>query len=78
MKTYMSIRFLSVGAVVGAEAECDVTLRPFSGGIDVVGTVRAPWVGICRRCTIPVEGELEIAVSERYGDAPIAEDEMAA
>jgi uncharacterized protein len=61
---------------LGAEAECDVTLRPFSGGIDVVGTVRAPWVGICRRCTIPLDGELQIAVSERYGKAPIAEDDL--
>jgi uncharacterized protein len=59
-----------------AEAEADVTLRPFSGGIDVVGTVRAPWVGICRRCTAPVHGELTIAVNERYADAPIAEDEL--
>ncbi len=41
-----------------AEAECDITLRPFIGGIDAVGTVRAPWVGICRRCAVPVGGEL--------------------
>jgi uncharacterized protein len=60
----------------GAEAECDITLRPFSGGIDAVGTVRAPWAGICRRCTIPVSGELRIAVRERFADAPIAEDEL--
>jgi uncharacterized protein len=59
-----------------AEAECDLTLRPFSGGIDAVGTVRAPWVGICRRCTAPVTGELAIAVNERFGDAPISEDEL--
>ena len=30
---------------VGAEAECDVTLRAFDGGIAATGTVRAPWVG---------------------------------
>jgi uncharacterized protein len=59
-----------------AEAEVDITLRPFSGGIDAVGTVSAPWVGICRRCTAPVTGELRIAVRERFGDAPIAEDEL--
>jgi uncharacterized protein len=61
---------------LGAEAECDITLRPFSGGIDAIGTVRAPWVGICRRCTVPVSGELTIAVSERFGSPPIAEDEL--
>jgi uncharacterized protein len=59
-----------------AEAECDITLRAFSGGIDAVGTVRAPWVGICRRCTVPVSGELQIAVSERFGDGPISEDDL--
>jgi len=61
---------------IGAEAECDITLRSFVGGIDAVGTVRAPWVGICRRCTVPVTGELRIAVSERFGDATIAEDDL--
>jgi uncharacterized protein len=58
-----------------AEAEADITLRPFTGGIDAVGTVRAPWVGICRRCTAPVSGELQIGVSERFADGPIGEDD---
>jgi DUF177 domain-containing protein len=56
----------------GAEAECDVTLVPFEGGVDVDGTVRAPWAGICRRCAEPVSGELAIHVHERYADAPLA------
>ena len=56
----------------GAEAECDVTLVPFVGGIDVAGTVTAPWVGICRRCAEPVSGELRIPVHERFADAPLA------
>ena len=59
-----------------AEAEADITLRPFSGGIDAAGTVRAPWVGICRRCTVAVSGELAIAVSERFADPPLAEDDL--
>jgi uncharacterized protein len=54
----------------GGEAECDLTLRPFEGGIDVEGTVTAPWVGICRRCAEPVAGELRIAVRERFADEP--------
>jgi uncharacterized protein len=54
----------------GAEAECTVTLRPFEGGIDVEGTVSAPWVGICRRCAEPVSGQLRLAVHERYADDP--------
>jgi uncharacterized protein len=62
---------------VEAMAECDITLTPFSGGIDAEGTVTAPWVGVCRRCTTPVSGELRIAVHERFGDGPaFSEDEM--
>ena len=56
----------------GAEAEADVTLHPFEGGIEVEGTVSAPWVGICRRCAEPVAGELRIHVHERFADAPLA------
>ena len=29
----------------GAEIEVDVTFAPFEGGIDVAGTVTAPWAG---------------------------------
>ena len=49
---------------------------PSAAGIDAVGTVRAPWVGICRRCAVPVSGDLEIAVSERFGDGPLGEDDL--
>ncbi len=51
-----------------AEAEVDLVLEPFSGGVMATGTVRAPWVGVCRRCTAPVEGVLEIHVKERFVD----------
>jgi uncharacterized protein len=71
----------------GAEAEVDVTLTPFEGGVDVAGTVRAPWAGICRRCAEPVAGELSVSVRERFGDPgsgttadedfyPIVDDEV--
>ena len=52
----------------GAEAEVDVTLTAFEGGIAAVGTVTAPWEGVCRRCAEPVSGVLEIKVHERFGD----------
>jgi len=52
----------------GAEAEVEVDVRAFSGGIEVVGTVRAPWTGICRRCAIPVQ--------ERYAPGSVNEDEL--
>jgi uncharacterized protein len=56
----------------GEEAEVDVELVSFEGGIEVEGTVRAPWVGICRRCAESVEGELKIPVHERFADAGVA------
>jgi uncharacterized protein len=56
----------------GAEVEADVELVSFEGGIEAEGMVRAPWVGICRRCAEPVEGELEIPVHERFADAAVA------
>jgi len=61
---------------LGAEATCDVTLQPFGGGIDAEGMVTAPWVGTCRRCTMPVSGELRVAVHERFADGPVSEDEL--
>ncbi|MGH9090525.1 MAG: YceD family protein [Acidimicrobiales bacterium] len=50
----------------GAEAWGDLVLQSFDGGVMVSGTVGAPWLGICRRCTAPVGGELRIAVRERF------------
>jgi uncharacterized protein len=49
-----------------AEAWADVTLQSFDGGVMAVGTVGAPWIGLCRRCTAPVGGELRIDVRERF------------
>ncbi len=55
-----------------------VDVTAFSGGIEVKGTVSAPWTGICRRCATPVGGELDIPVQERFapGSANPNEDEL--
>jgi uncharacterized protein len=50
----------------GSDVEADVTLEAVSGGISVTGTVRAPWVGTCRRCLAPAAGTLNIKVRELY------------
>jgi uncharacterized protein len=62
----------------GAEAQVVVDVTAFSGGIEVKGTVSAPWTGICRRCATPVGGQLEIPVQERFapGSANANEDEL--
>ena len=62
------------GVPEGAEAECDVTLESFPGGVMVSGTIVAPWQGLCRRCTAPVGGDLRIAVRERFVDEARLED----
>ncbi len=64
----------AVGVVVpdGTPVRADLTLSSYPGGISVVGTVRAPWIGECRRCGGPVEGTVEPVVRERYapGNGP--------
>lgn len=56
------------GSRVPADAEVtvDVVLTSVSGGIEVAGTVRAPWQGECRRCLQPVDSELVAEVRELY------------
>ena len=44
----------------------DVLLEPVHRGVMASGTVRAPWVGQCRRCLEPVTGELETEVRELW------------
>ena len=54
--------------VDGAEATLDAVLESYPGGVMVAGTVRAPWTGVCRRCAVPVGGQLEVGVRERFVD----------
>jgi len=42
-----------------------------NGSVSVNGTVRAPWVGECRRCLEPVEGELVAEVGEVFETRPV-------
>jgi uncharacterized protein len=61
----------------GADVDVEVSLEGFSGGIRVRGHVAAPWRGVCRRCSAPVSGTLDVSVNERYVDHPPPEDEEA-
>ncbi|HEY5244565.1 MAG TPA: YceD family protein, partial [Acidimicrobiales bacterium] len=60
-----------------ADVTCDVVLESFIGGIMATGTVSAPWRGACRRCAVPVDGELVIGVRERFVERPAPEDDEA-
>jgi uncharacterized protein len=51
-----------------AEARVAVRLDSFSGGLSVRGTIGSPWTGLCRRCSIAIDGYLEVNVSERFVD----------
>jgi len=49
-----------------ASVGIDAVLEVIDGGIVVIGTVKALWVGECRRCLGDVGGDLEIDVREIY------------
>jgi len=49
-----------------SEVEADVTLESVAGGISVVGVLSGAWVGECRRCLNPAEGELKVRVLEHF------------
>ncbi|MGH8995366.1 MAG: YceD family protein [Acidimicrobiales bacterium] len=58
------------GVPEGAEAEVDVLVEPYVGGLMVTGTVTSPWLGVCRRCTAAARGVLEVPVQERFCEPP--------
>ena len=49
-----------------AAVDVEVVLSSILGGIEVTGTVQAPWEATCRRCLRPVGGLLEAPVRELY------------
>ena len=55
----------------------DVLLQSFSGGLRAKGRVSAPWFGICRRCSVPVQGVALVEVDERFVDNREVGDEEA-
>jgi uncharacterized protein len=50
----------------GAEARAEAVLDAVVGGIEVSGSVTAPWEGECRRCLRPLSGQLHCEVRELY------------
>ena len=54
----------------GSPVEVDLELEAVSNGIVATGMVRAPWVGECRRCLLPVMGVSEAKVQEIFEPDP--------
>ncbi len=48
------------------DVEIAVELESTNDGIDVTGTITAPWAGVCRRCLVDVSGRAVAQVDERY------------
>jgi uncharacterized protein len=50
----------------GSDVTVDVVLEAVAGGVEVAGTVEAPWAGACRRCLAEAVGTLVVPVRELY------------
>lgn len=59
------------GVPPGASTTVDVELQALNDGIVVVGEVRAPWTGECRRCLKAAGGEVAAHVEEVYERDPV-------
>ena len=53
-----------------AEVELEGVLESIEGAITLLGRLRAPWVGACRRCLEDVTGTLDIELSEVFEARP--------
>ena len=59
----------------GGLVSFDGQLESIPKGVVASGSVRSPWVGECRRCARPLDGELELHVSERFLEGAAPDDE---
>jgi uncharacterized protein len=62
-----------IGVPEGADIELDLRLESVSEGVLVSGTARAPVVGTCVRCLDPLDGDVEVDLTELfvYGDREV-------
>jgi uncharacterized protein len=56
---------------VGAPVHVDLELQAVNDAVVAVGTIRAPWEGLCRRCLQPTGGEVDGEVQEVYERDPV-------
>ncbi len=71
-----------IGIDPGAPLELDLRIQSVSEGVLVTGTVTAPTVGECARCLTPVNGRVQVDLTELFAypdsttEATTEEDEV--
>jgi uncharacterized protein len=55
-----------IGIDVGAPMDLDLQVQSVSEGVLVTGTVDAPTVGECARCLAPVNGRVQVQMTELF------------
>jgi len=62
----------SAHVLEGSDVEARLTLEALSdASLTATGTIKADWVGECRRCLTTVEGALETHVQEIFESRPV-------
>ncbi len=64
------LRVVDSAVPADAEVDVDALLEWVTEGILASGSVRAPWVGDCRRCLGPVTGETTVDFRELFEAQP--------
>lgn len=54
-----------------ADVQLDAVLEAQGATVVVRGTIYAPWVGECRRCLQPTDGELRVDLHEIFEPRPV-------
>ncbi|HEU5469019.1 MAG TPA: DUF177 domain-containing protein [Actinophytocola sp.] len=71
-----------IAVPAGTEVELDLLLESVVEGVLVSGTATAPTAGECSRCLDPIDGQVEVEITELYAypdsatDATTDEDEV--
>ncbi|HEX9682117.1 MAG TPA: DUF177 domain-containing protein [Acidimicrobiales bacterium] len=60
------LRLAAAEVVAGPELTVDLVLDAVRDGLTLSGRIGASWSGLCRRCVMPVGGELDVSVTELF------------
>lgn len=63
-----------VHPALGGEIELGLVLEALNDGIAVRGTIGVPWVGVCRRCLVDLDGIDVVEIDELYQKTVIDPD----